>query len=106
MNRRTFALALVALPFASRNAEASCPPPYIRQGDPIKGLFDADLHNWARTNPETRATVLLHPMLAHLLPTTGMVFEFGTRFDVKLGPAAMPPQVPWAIADSCLGVVE
>ena len=108
MNRRRFSLAaLVTLIWGctrgagDTRAETTCQavPPFIRQDDPIKALFAADLHNWARTNQHiAHARVVVHPMFAYLLPVQGMTSEFNTDFTVVVNPQ-MP--VPWAIVPEC-----
>lgn len=105
MIRRAFLVAVAAFLLKRPTTHAAvCPPPYIREGDPLAIALKGDLHRWALTNEGVDATVLIMPQLSYLVAsvgTQGVHVDGYNRFELRVMPQ-LPPSVPWVIVPACM----
>lgn len=104
MIRRAFIAAAAAFLLKRPSTHAAvCPPPFIREGDPLAIALKGDLHRWALTNEGTDAIVLLMPQLSYLtsIGVQGVHVDGYNRFELAVMPQ-LPPSVPWVIVPACM----
>lgn len=107
MTRRAVVAAAAAFLLKRTPTHAAvCPPPFVREGDPLAIALKGDLHRWALTNEGVDATVLLMPQLSYLIASIGVqgVYVDGNnRYELQVMPQ-LPPSVPWVIVPACMEV--